>query len=236
MISKKQNIDDIANDELISLYLQGKMDDKAEAEFILKLKSDNSLRQMAITQARLVKGMRQVDDELLQAFKQIDESELQQILKESVKSQTKFRLLVIRWLSIAASVVILIVSSYKGYDYYTTTRLGMSYANTFPISTITRGDRNESVDGELSELFNNVINRTDLTSTTNRLAELWEVSQHETYNDYTDYAPYIGWYLAIGYLEDYEKEMAKKILNEMQISFHDDSLIIDNVNQLLDKI
>lgn len=236
MTLKKQNIEDIANDEFISLYLQGKMDEKSEAEFILRLKSDDSLRQMAITQARLVKGMRQVDDELLQAFKQIDESELQQILKESAKSQTKFRLLVIRWLSIAASVVVLIVSSYKGYDYYTSTRLGLSYANTFPIATITRGDSNESVDGELSELFKNVINRTDLTATTNRLAELWEISQHETYNDYTNYAPYIGWYLAIGYLEDYEKEMAKKILNEMQISFHDDSLIIDNVNQLLDKI
>lgn len=74
----------------------------------------------------------------------------------------------------------------KGYDYYTITRLGMSYANTFPIATITRGDRNESVDGELSELFNNVINRTDLTATTNRLAKLWEISQQESYNDKSD--------------------------------------------------
>lgn len=112
MTSKEQNIEDIANDELISLYLQGEMDKKSEAEFILKLKSDDTLRQMAVTQARLVKGMRQVDDELLRAFKQIDESELQQISKESVKSQHKLRLIVIRWLSIAASVVILIVSGY----------------------------------------------------------------------------------------------------------------------------
>ena len=118
----------------------------------------------------------------------------------------------ITWLSVAASVTVLLFFGYKGYDYYDTTRLGMKYATVFPMETIVRGDTGTAVETELQTLFENVIERKDLSSTTKRLSELWDISNQETYNDYTDYSPYIGWYLAIGYLEDYEKEKAKSIL------------------------
>ena len=115
----------------------------------------------------------------------------------------------------AASIAILLFAGYKGYDYYDTTRLGMRYANAFPMETVVRGDSNSIVDSELQELFDNVVERKDLRNTTERLAELWEIANQDTYNNYTDYAQYIGWYLAIGYLEDYEKNKAKSVLLTM---------------------
>jgi len=118
---------------------------------------------------------------------------------------------------------------FKSYDYYDTTSLGREYANTFPTSTIIRGEANADVDTELTMLFNNVAEGKDLDNTTSRLATLWELSKQETYNDYTDYAPYIGWNLAIGYLRNYEKTNAKAVLEEMKEMYLSGTIIGDQV-------
>lgn len=212
----------ISDDDKICRYLQGNMSESEETEFIEALTTDNELRQNAITQARLIKGMKDVDIELINAFKDTDAAEIESIgsyrSNPSVANvmSKKLKLPFVKWFSIAATVAIILVGGYKGYDYYETTRLGMQYANTFPMSSITRGDSNSNVEAELTVLFNNVVERKDLKTTTSRLDELWNISQQDIYNDYTDYGAYIGWYLAIGYLEDYEKYKAKIILEQMQ--------------------
>lgn len=201
----------LKDDDRISYYLQGQMSQEEESDFLADLETDAELRQNAIIQARLIKGMKQVDEELVCAFKQASSSDIHLLVNKPLRHSLFFK-----WASVAASIVIVMLGGYKGYDYYDTTRLGAEYANTFPISTIIqRGDSDIEIEQELTDLFNNVINRKDLSQTTNRLAELWEISKQDTYNDYTDYAPYIGWYLAIGYLEDYEKDKAKKVLADM---------------------
>lgn len=112
----------------------------------------------------------------------------------------------------------------------------MKYATAFPMETLVRGDTDSNVDKELQTLFENVVERKDLSTTTKRLSELWEISNQETYNDYTDYAAYIGWYLAIGYLEDYEKDKALCVLHTM---LEDDNVslsIKDQINELLKRL
>lgn len=222
---------DILNDERISRFLQGKMDTDEEAAFMEEMKNNDDLRNQAIAQARLVKGMKQVDEELKDAFRQADEQTIKRIAKEASETSVSKKSSA-RWLAIAASVVFIVFVGFKSYDYYDTTSLGRKYANTFPTSTIIRGEANADVDTELTTLFNKVAEGKDLDNTTSRLKTLWELSKQDTYNDYTDYAPYIGWNLAIGYLEDYEKTKAKDVLNEMKEMFPEGTAMGDKVIQL----
>jgi len=216
---------DILNDERISRFLQGKMDTDEEAAFMEEMKNNDDLRNQAIAQARLVKGMKQVDEELKDAFREADEQTIRRIAKEAVGNKKHSA----RWLAIAASVVFIVFVGFKSYDYYDTTSLGKKYANTFPTSTIIRGEANADVDTELTTLFNNVAEGKDLDNTTSRLKTLWEQAKQDTYNDYTDYAPYIGWNLAIGYLRNYEKTNAKAVLEEMKEMYLSETIIGDQV-------
>lgn len=223
---------DLLNDERISRYMKGVMNADEESAFMEELKNDEELRNQAIAQARLVKGMKQVDEELKDAFREADEQTIRRIANKAVGNKKHSA----RWLAIAASIVFIVFVGFKSYDYYDTTSLGREYANTFPTSTIIRGEANADVDTELTMLFNNVAEGKDLDNTTSRLATLWELSKQETYNDYTDYAPYIGWNLAIGYLRNYEKAMALNVLTEMEKIYDNETIIGKKVCELIKAI
>ena len=223
---------DLLNDERISRYMEGKMNADEESSFMEELKNNDNLRNQAIAQARLVKGMKQVDEELKDAFREADEQTIRRIAKEAIGNKKHSA----RWLAIAASIVFIVFVGFKSYDYYDTTSLGREYANTFPTSTIIRGEANTDVDTELTMLFNNVAEGKDLNNTTSRLKTLWELSKQETYNDYTDYAPYIGWNLAIGYLRNYEKTMARNVLSEMETIYDNETIIGKKVRKLIKTI
>lgn len=225
---------DILNDERISRFLQGKMDTDEEAAFMEEMKNNDDLRNQAIAQARLVKGMKQVDEELKDAFRQADEQTIKRIAKEASETSVSKKSSA-HWLAIAASVVFIVFVGFKSYDYYDTTSLGKKFANTFPTSTIIRGEANADVDTELTTLFNKVAEGKDLDKTTSRLKTLWELSKQETYNDYTNYSPYIGWNLAIGYLENYEKAKAKEILKEMKQVYPEGTALGDKIREVLNR-
>jgi len=226
---------DLMNDERISRFLQGKMKADEEATFMEEMKNNDDLRDQAIVQARLVKGMKQVDEELKDAFRQADEQTIKRIAKETFETSVGKKSSA-RWLAIAASIVFIVFVGFKSYDYYDTTSLGKEYANTFPTTSIIRGETNTAVETELSTLFNNVAECKDLDNTTSRLATLWELSKQDTYNDYTDYAPYIGWNLAIGYLENYEKAKAKEVLKKMKQVYPVGTALGDKVVQLINEM
>lgn len=223
---------DLLNDERITRYMQGKMNADEESAFMEELNSNEDLRNQAIAQARLVKGMKQVDEELRDAFREADEQTIKDIANVAFGGKKKSA----SWLAIAASVVFIVFVGFKSYDYYDTTSLGREYANTFPTSTIIRGEANADVDTELTMLFNNVAEGKDLDNTTSRLKTLWEIAKQDTYNDYTNYAPYIGWNLAVGYLEDYEKSKAKDILMEMKKMYFEGTAVGDKTRILLNAI
>ena len=226
---------DLLNDKRISRFLQGKMKADEEATFMEEMKNNDDLRDQAIVQARLVKGMKQVDEELKDAFRQADEQTIKRIAKETFETSVGKKSSA-RWLAIAASIVFIVFVGFKSYDYYDTTSLGKEYANTFPTTSIIRGETNTAVETELSTLFNNVAECKDLDNTTSRLATLWELSKQDTYNDYTDYAPYIGWNLAIGYLENYEKAKAKEVLKKMKQVYPVGTALGDKVVQLINEM
>lgn len=226
---------DLLNEERISRFMQGKMEADEEAAFMEEMNKNEDLRNQAIAQARLVKGMKQVDEELKDAFRQADEQTINRIAKEASETSVSKKSST-RWLAIAASVVFIVFVGFKSYDYYDTTSLGKEYANTFPTTSIIRGETNTDVETELSTLFNNIAECKDLDDTTFRLATLWELSKKDTYNDYTDFAPYIGWNLAIGYLENYEKARAMEILDEMKQMYPEGTAIGDKVILLYDEL
>ena len=225
---------DLLNEERISRFMQGKMEADEEAAFMEEMNKNEDLRNQAIAQARLVKGMKQVDEELKEAFRQTDEQTIQRIARDASETFVAKKSSA-RWLAIAASVVFIVFAGFKSYDYYDTTSLGKEYANTFPTTSIIRGETNADVDAELTTLFNNVAEGKDLDNTTSRLKTLWDLSKQETYNDYSDYAPYIGWNLAIGYLENYEKARAKEVLMEMKQAYPERTALGDKIREVLNK-
>ena len=73
---------DLLNDERISRYMQGKMNAAEESAFMEELKNNEDMRNQAIAQARLVKGMKQVDEELKDAFREADKHTIRSIAKD----------------------------------------------------------------------------------------------------------------------------------------------------------
>ncbi len=234
-MNEKENIiqeKDLVNDERISRFMQGLMEADEETAFLKELKNNEELRNQAIAQAKLVKGMKQVDEELQDAFRQVDEGIIKKIGVRVTNKKNRSS----RWIAVAASVVFIVFVGIKSYDYYDTTNIGREYANTFPISSIIRGDVNDNAQTELTTLFNKVAEGKDLDNTTSRLKTLWELSKQDTYNDYTDYSPYIGWNLAIGYLRNYEKAMARNVLSEMETIYDNETIIGKKVRELIKTI
>lgn len=253
----------LLEDERISHFLQGLMNASEEATFLEELKGNIKLRQRASAQARLIKGMKQADEELLNAFKRSKESDFKEITMRinperhkasaaiggwsrasildedegetcsSTRIPIKF---VLRRYAAVAVVFLIVFVGYFSYDYYDTTSLGKEYANTFSVSSIIRGEANENVETELIALFEKVTNEEDLDQTISSLVALWQIAKQDTYNEYTDYAPYIGWYLAIAYLEDYDKDKAWDVLKEMEEMYPVGTAMNDKIKILMEKI
>ena len=257
----------LLDDERISRFLQGVMDAGEESAFLEELKGNPDLRQRATAQARLIKGMKQADEELVSAFKKADSTNINQIiLGAKIKGHGRRRAAAAfvddvkgaafvdndegdtyepitlpsksttSKLMVAASILLIFFVGFKTYDYYDTTNLGKEYANTFPITTILRGEANESVENELVTLFENIIDNKNLDQAITRLSTLWQTAKQDTYKDYTDYAPYIGWYLAIAYLEDYDKDKARDVLKEMEEKYPVGTAMNDIIKILMEKI
>ena len=223
---------DIDKDDKIAEFFRKEMNAKEESDFLDTLNSDKTLHANAEIQARLIKGMDQADAELLDAFRQSSLSDIKSIIKPKKTLSFYYK-----WVSVAACIGLVIFGTVRWFDYYETTNLGIKYANVFPYeSVIQRGESNNIIENELTILFENVINKKDLPGTNKKLQELWEIANSDTYNDYTEFAPYIGWYLAIGYLEDYKKKEAKEILIALKANYHENTDFNSIVCDILENI
>lgn len=214
------------NEERIDRYLHGEMTREEELLFEEDLSKDDNLRQQAETIARMAKSMKVVGSEQDRTF------------IEQMKDSAGTKLAPVWWLSIAASILIIFTIGYHFYDRYQTVSLGRQYAYVFSTETesLIRGEENEDVANQLTVLFDNAVNGKDLDNTIKQLEELWKLSQSDVYNEYTTYAPYIGWNLAIAYLQNNDKKEAKDILEEMAKLYTEDTAIGDKVKDLIHKI
>ena len=212
------------SEERINRYLRGEMTPEEEALFEVDLQKDEILRKQAEAAARMIKGMEFVG-------KEHDKS-----LVKKMKASSQNRIKPVWWMSIAASIAIIVTVGYHIYDYSATTRLGREYATVFPMSDIIRGEEDENVSATLTILFDNVANGKDLDNTIKQLEILWQKSQSDTYNEYTTYAPYIGWNLAIAHLRNYDKKEAKKVLDDLQENCSVGTFLGNKIFELKEKL
>lgn len=229
---------DLLDEERINSFLRGEMSSEDETLFMDELKSNEELRNKAVATARMAKAMKTVGEEndslVKEALLTSDEHDIEMIVNNVTRKRSK--VLTLRILSVAASILILVISGWHYYDYRVTTGLGNEYEMMFESSSFVRGVDTGSVEKELNILFAKVKSGDDSDNTIKRLSLLWELSTMETYNDYTDYAPQIGWNLAIAYLKDNEKHKAKVVLERLIFKSEEGTAVNDKAKELLNKL
>ncbi len=234
-------------DERITSYLKGRMDKQEELRFIQELDSNPELKSKAIAIARLVKGLKQAgiqkDSKIQKALLSSTESDIKEVAysvsHDNISRTISFRKIG-TWLSVAASIALLVWIGTGYYNFKKTTGLGDEYARSFDTSLISRGNDDVSeLESKLNLLFDNVKNGKDLDNTIHELTLYWELSNMKTYNDYTDYSSEIGYNLAIAYLKDNDKDNSVKVLEKLISITESDSEInklsqnlIDDINKL----
>ena len=228
-------------EERITSYLKGKMSATEETQFIIELQNNPELKAKAVAMARLVKGMKEVgtkrDTKTKEAFLVSTTEEIKQVAR-NVSAERSTKVITLRqastWMSIAASIIIIVWGGFVYNDYHTTIALADEYTMAFETSIYSRGeDVSSEAEKRLALLFDNVKNKKELENTLHELSLCWEISQMVTYNDYTEYSAEIGWYLAIGYLKDNDKKMAKTMLEELIKSTENGSVINNKASELL---
>ena len=229
---------DIIEEERINRFLRGEMSSEEETTFMDELKSNDVLRNKAVVAARIAKAIKTVGEEkdslVKEALLTSNDHDIEMIVKNVTRKRSK--LLTLRLFSVAASILILVISGWHYYDYRVTTGLGNEYEMMFESSSFVRGVDTGSVEKELNSLFAKVKSGDDSENTIKRLSLLWELSTMETYNDYTDYAPQIGWNLAIAYLKDNDKAKAITVLNKLESIAEDGTAIKNMCTELNDKL
>lgn len=245
MEKELDNIDPalLEQDDRIALFLKGKMTPQEEQAFMQELNNNPELKARAVALARLVKGMKEVgktqDENVIGAILAADENDMKSVARNATTRKAKVVPMrtMAKWLSMAASILLVVWLGIGYHDYRTTTGLGEEYGTMFSTSQLTRGGGEPSeVDTRLAQLFDNVANKNDLDNTLHELSLCWELSTQETYNDYTDYAPEIGWNLAIGYLKDNNRKQAKATLEKLTEVVPEGTAIGDKSRELLMKI
>lgn len=234
---------ELQNDERISAYLRGKMDADEETAFKEELESNDELRSQAIAVAHLAKAMKQVgerqDEDIKEALLSSDEESVRKIAAE-VTHKAKvvpLRRRLVKVVSLAACVLLLVGVGFQYYNFRTVTGLGDEYGSAFiSEQSHSRGAENELVAKELAALYSNVQNGKDLDTTIKRLSVLWELSTMDTFNDYTNDASYIGWNLAIANLKNNDKAEAKEVLTKLINKTEDGSSVNVKAKELFEKV
>ena len=229
---------DIIEEERINRFLRGEMSSEEETTFMDELKSNDVLRNKAVVAARMAKAMKTVGEEedslVKEALLTSDDHDIEMIVKNVTRKRSK--LLTLRIISVAASILILVISGWHYYDYRVTTGLGNEYEMEFESSSFVRGAGTGSVNKELNSLFTKVKSGDESDNTIKRLSLLWELSTMDTYNDYSDYAPQIGWNLAIAYLKDNDKDNAITVLTKLEGMAEDGTAIKNKCIELINKL
>lgn len=229
---------DIIEEERINRFLRGEMSSEEETTFMDELKSNDVLRNKAVVAARMAKAMKTVGEEedslVKEALLTSDDHDIEMIVKNVTRKRSK--LLTLRIISVAASILILVISGWHYYDYRVITGLGNEYEMEFESSSFVRGAGTGSVEKELNSLFTKVKSGDESDNTIKRLSLLWELSTMDTYNDYSDYAPQIGWNLAIAYLKDNDKDNAMAVLTKLEGIAEDGTAIKNKCIELINKL
>lgn len=219
-------------DSRIDSYLKGKMNQDEISEFKLQLERNEELRNRTVSKAIFLKTLKKVgkekDQEVINDLKKT-------VHKESNNSVSLF----IRYtIAIAACICILFSVDYHLAKNETIT-LGteyLAYAPTLDTDDQYRGsldDRNINL--ELDSIFTNVRSSKDIKNNIQKLTSLCGIAKSEIVNDYTDYLDYIGYYLAISYLQNNERNKAEEVLSDLleySPNFREAKKLLDRIKEV----
>ena len=109
---------DLLDEERINSFLRGEMSSEDETLFMDELKSNEELRNKAVATARMAKAMKTVGEEndslVKEALLASDEHDIEMIVNNVTRKRSK--VLTLRILSVAASILILVISGWQYYD------------------------------------------------------------------------------------------------------------------------
>lgn len=221
-------IDIEEQDARIETFLKGKMSPSEATAFKTELKSDKALRERAITMAMLIKAMKKVGTEE-------DKNIIQEIItNKSAVPKHKSISLFMRIAVAAAIVGTVFIVDYQLAKTNTQTLASeyLAYApQLLPIEGELRGaNTNErNIEAQLIPLFENVKKELADDENIKHLSELYLLASSDKLNDYSDYMDIIGYYLAIAYMQNNDKEKAKQLLSKLAIDNPDNA----EINNLL---
>lgn len=175
---------------------------------------------------------------------QMEEEEYRDEMKQEIPEhvdtsiQKKPRIIPLRILSVACSIIAIVWLGYLSYGRYSTQKLADEYATVIDNETdiMRGGTESDKVTKELKTLFAEVSSGDNIEANIPKLEKLWAVSLSPQYNDYTDYSPEIGWHLAIAYLKDNDRKKAANVLHKLIETTEKGSLINRKAKELLEKI
>lgn len=238
------DINSIEFEDELMRFLRKEMTAHEEEAFAELLKSNEQLREHAISIARLAKGLKKTgsekDNNIIRNLDNADEKSIKKVVDHAIKSNKQSNTLKIKpWFysfSVAASIALIIFASFKYYNYKQTLALGEEYEMTFTLDNLTRGGDDEATKKEIIALCDNIHNRIDLENSIAKLEHMWAESTSDYYNVYTDYSTEIGYTLAIAHLKNNDKEKAKTVLEKLITVAPQDSEIGDKVIEIIEKI
>lgn len=175
---------------------------------------------------------------------QMDEKEYRYEMKQETPEHAeaptprKPRIIPLRILSVACSIIAIVWLGYLSYGRYSTHKLADEYATAIGTEQdIMRGaTEHDRVAEELKTLFGKVTAGDDIEDDIEKLDMLWAASLSPQYNDYTDYSPEIGWHLAIACLKNNDREKASTVLHKLIATTEQGSLINTKARELLEKM
>lgn len=253
----------LEEDDRIVAFLKGEMTDAEELQFLKDVKERPELKEKAVSMARLIKGLKQTGLERDRRVRDVLLSSSEQSVKKAAQNVSQAETAAVAsksdtaakeqrptfswrkastWLSVAASLFLVVWLGIGYNDHRNTVALGEQYGDSFTTQSITRGANKGADSGaneaeaKLNKLYADIKNSQDLDNAIPELSLCWELSTMETYNDYTEFSPEIGWNLAIAHLKNGDRKQAKAVLQKLTDIAPAGTSIGDKARELLNRV
>ena len=195
------------NYDRLERYLKEQMTPEESNTFLNDLRNDKELREEAQMTALMIKEMKE------EQAKQDAE-----IINEVLSSQKRAKIvtLVRRTLSIAA-IFLLTFGAMTLWNRQSDTDALFEQYYESPEAFSPRGEEDDDVKQELTNLFIQVGTEKDVTPIINRLQTIYDNIQarNEEYAEYRYSQSKIAWYLALAYIKNQNLEKAKELLKPL---------------------
>ena len=225
-------------DARVEKYLRGEMEAHEEEQFIADMRTDAELADRAKAMAVLIKGMcevgrRQDEAVIKDVMTKERETAASMVNDDTVKNEDdestataehmpKAQLIpfAIRIVAIAAMLLLIVGIG----DFFIARQHTIGLANEYmayaPQAQVDEGafkggELDAKVMAQLTPIFAEIEKGEDLQRNIEQLAHLFAQAKQAEVNAYTDFADYIGYNLAIAYLKDNDRKMAREVLKEL---------------------